>query len=330
MLNLLTQIKGLKSVKNHLVAVVLVVGLTLSGSHFTQVVAQNSLPAGLTVSPITSKFVIAPGETTSIAITVINRSAQAVTLWPKVLDFTTDNEKGQPTFIVNNDGGISYALASWVRFNQGEIVLAINEQRVIEAVIKAPSDAEPGGHYGAVLFSTEKPAAVLGNTTKVQVIGYVGTLLLATVPGAVTERLAVEQFDAPKFVFGSPVKLDLLFKNTGNVHVNPSGEIVIRNWSGNQTAVINVNNDKGDVLPEKRRRFSQNWVFPLATLGKYKATAQLTYGTPPQELTVTKQIIILPYWLILAVILVVAGIIYGITRLNGRRLTASGKNPILY
>ncbi len=292
-------------------------------------VAEAQDAIGITVAPITDEFDALPGATLLRTITVINPGSDVITLYPVALDFTTDNENGQPTFFASNDESRSYTLSQWMQFGREFIRVAANEEERFDVVIQVPENAEPGGHYGAILFSTEEPKLADDDDTKVSVVGMVGTLLLATVPGDIVERLELEQFSVPKIVFGSPTKLDLLFKNTGNVHVKPRGEIVVRNWSGNQTTVLNVNEGNGNVLPESRRKFSQNWSFTLGNFGIYRATAQLTYGTTPQELIATRQIIILPYWLMLAAIIIILSAIYGIVKFRRRRAIKKPVSPVL-
>lgn len=294
-----------------------------------QAQSQPDDTVGITVTPITDEFTISPGEIKSRTISVINPGTEVITLYPRALDFTTDNENGQPAFFESNDESMSYTLSRWMRFDREFIRVAANEEEHFEVVIQAPKDAEPGGHYGTVLFSTEKPKEVNDQTTKVSVVGLVGTLLLATVPGDVSEQLEIEQFNVPRIVFGSPANVDLLFKNSGNIHVKPKGEIIIRNWSGNQTKVLPVNEGNGNVLPESRRKFSQSWQFSLGNIGLYRVTAQLTYGTNPQTLTATRQIIILPYWVILAVVVLAALIILLVIKLRRARQPKPVPPPIL-
>ncbi len=285
--------------------------------------AQQSGAIGITVAPITDEFTVNPGEVVLRTISVINPGQNVITLYPRVLNFTTDNENGQPAFFESGDESRSYTLSQWVQFDREFIRVAANEEERFDVVISAPENAEPGGHYGAVLFSTEKPSEAATEDTHVSVVGMVGTLLLATVPGEIEERLELEQFAVPKVVFGSVATLDLLFRNTGNVHVKPKGEIVVRNWSGNQTTVLNVNAGNGNVLPESRRKFSQLWDLTLKNFGLYTATAQLTYGSAPSELVEKKQFFVLPYWLILAAAAVIVGvvtIVMSIKRRRNRRL----------
>lgn len=264
---------------------------------------------GITVTPITDEFSIKPGEVVSRIIRVINPGDEVITLYPQTLNFSTDNENGQPVFFSAQDESSSYTLSSWVTFEKEFIRIAKNEEEQVRVVISAPENAEPGGHYGAILFSTEKPELSDSGATEVGVVGLVGTLLLATVLGDIIERLELEQFNLPLIAFSSPVVLDQVYKNKGNVHVKPRGEIVIKNWSGNQVGILAVNEGKGNVLPQSRRRLKESWSFdPLKTFGIYTLVLQSSYGSTPTELNATKKILIVPYWVLIIIIL---ALVYG-------------------
>ena len=274
---------------------------------------------GITVTPITDEFTIEPGEVISRTITVINPGEEVITLYPQTLNFSTDNENGQPVFFSGQDDSASYTLSSWVTFEKEFIRIAKNEEEQVRIIISAPRNAEPGGHYGAVLFSTEKPELANLGTTEVSVVGLVGTLLLATVPGAIIEKLELEQFNLPLIAFSSPIELDQVYKNKGNIHLKPIGEIVVKNWSGNQTGILFINEGRGNVLPQSRRRFSESWSFdPLRVFGIYTFVLQSSYGSTLTELNATKKVLIIPYWIL---IIITLALLYGGYKYTQRRKT---------
>lgn len=251
--------------------------------------AQNTSAAklGITVSPVVDEFAIKSGETIVRQVKVTNPVQQIVTLYPKVLNFTTDNENGQPAFYSLNEKNTRYALSDWITFSKEFVRVAPNENEVVDVTIKAPENAEPGGHYAAVLFSTEPPQT-RDDVSQVSVVGLIGSLMLATVPGDVHENTAIDEFDAPTFLINGPALFSLVFENTGNLHSKPQGEIKIRNWSGSLVTALKVNEGGGNVLPDSRRRFNDTWQFDWKRFGKYTATAVITYGDPQQSLIATR------------------------------------------
>ncbi len=285
---------------------ILLVAFLLSNLVSTpQALAQTGSAArlGITVSPVTDEFTVKPGETVIRHVKVTNPVQQIVTLYPKFLNFTTDNENGQPAFYNLNEKNTRYALSDWIKPSKEFIRVAPNENEVVDFTITAPEDAEPGGHYGAILFSTEPPK-VDNDVSQVSVVGLIGSLMLATVPGELRQNLMIEGFDAPTVLIDGPASLSLLFANKGNIHSKPQGEIKIRNWSGALVTALKVNEGGGNVLPDSKRRFDYNWGFDWKRVGKYTATAVISYGNPEKQLTSVRTFIIIPIWL-----LVVAGVL---------------------
>jgi hypothetical protein len=280
-----------------LVSSLVIIGLVFNGKPAD---AQNGA-AGITVTPVKDEFTVNPGGTSVRTVRVINPISQTMTLYPRVMDFTTDNEKGQPVFYTPKDRTSTYALSQWVTFSKPFIRVAPNEEEKFEVTITAPANAEPGGHYGAILFSTEEPK-LDEDVSQIGVVGLVGTLLLATVPGDITEKLLLEDFDAPVFLINPPANFSARINNVGNIHSKPVGEIKIRNWSGNVIQTLKVNEGNSNVLPESKRRFDNTWEFDWKTIGKFTASLALTYGLPEQQLAASRTFIVIPLWLIIAIV----------------------------
>lgn len=272
---------------------------------------------GVTVSPVTDEFSIKPGQTIVRQIKVTNPVGDIVTLYPQVLNFTTDNEKGQPTFYSSSEKNSRYAMSDWVSFSKEFIRVAPNENEVIDVTIKAPDNAEPGGHYGAILFSTGKPE-VKEDVSQVSVVGLIGSLFLATVPGDILQRLTLEDYDAPHFLINPPANFSLLFSNTGNLHEKPQGEIKIRNWFGDTVSTLKVNDGGGNVLPDSKRRFEAKWAFDWHAIGRYTATAVISYGNPEQQIQSVRSFFIIPIWFIAIIGLLLLLLIGWIFRVRGR------------
>lgn len=274
--------------------------------------AQNNA-AGITVTPVVDTFSIEPSQTVTRTVRVINPVARPITLYPRVLDFHTDNENGQPQFYSIKEKNSPYAMSTWATFSKPFLRIEPNEEEKFDVLITAPQNADPGGHYAAILFSTEEPK-LEDDVSQIGVVGLVGTLLLAKVPGAVDERLLLQEFTAPRFLMSPPAHFTTLFSNLGNIHIAPKGEIKVRNWSGDVVKTMTINEGGGNVLPDSRRRFENSWEFDWKTVGKYTATAVAYYGTPEQQLTAVRSFFVIPLWLIIAVIALLLILFAWITR----------------
>jgi len=305
-------------------AVVLVATLSLS-----PVQAQTPTPSalGLTVSPVIDEFAVSPGQSSLRTIKIINPVHDILTLYPIAYNFTTDNQEGKPTFYTDQERSSTYSLASWVTFSKPFIRIAPGEKEDFQITVNAPSNAEAGGHYGAILFSTEKPEVNV-NTNQVSVVGLIGTLLLATVPGDIHQNLTIEDFSGPTFLVSQPANFSLLFSNTGNIHLKPSGDIKIKNWFGNLDTTLAVNQNNGNILPQSKRHFDAQWTYNWKAVGQYTASATITYGTPEQQLTVMRHFYIIPVWFIVTLAILILILIGWVIRRKRRGRGAVQSVPV--
>jgi hypothetical protein len=283
----------------------------------------NQGSAGIQVTPVIDEFDIQPNEVITREITIDNLTRNSTTYYPLVMNFEANKETGEPVFISENERFAKYALSGWVTFRESSFVLAAGERKTISYTVNAPSDATPGGHYGAVLFSTEKPEFD-ENGIFVGVVGLIGTLVLATVPGDLIENLLVTSFKSPSILFAPPANFEVTVGNYGNVHLRPTGGITIRNWLGQQSTYLGVNDTQGAVLPESQRTFKSAWNFSWLAIGRYSANLSLSYGDG-KSVAELRTFYIIPYWFIVLVGMLIAGYVANKFR-RGRRQTAKKEN----
>ena len=136
-----------------------------------------------------------------------------------------------------------------------------------------------------------------------------------------------------------PVSFNALFRNEGNVHVRPTGEVTVRNVLGGTSVVLSVNEALGAVLPSSERRFTTTWEkepnratagnffqevgaeWNNFAFGPYTATVNLKYGLSNDNVvTQTVRFVVIPWQLLLvillAIILVVLLTVWGVRRYN--------------
>lgn len=294
-----------------LVVSLIILGLLPSASR-----AQTNTAVGVTVSPVIDNIAIKPGQTVNRSIKITNPTSKTLTIYPVTLNFTTDNTQGKPVFYSDAERSSRYSLAAWIKPNVTSLSIPAQQFTELGYTITAPSDAEPGGHYGSILLSTEPPQLSSSSPTQVAVVGLIGTLLLVNVPGDVVTTGAIQALDAPTVLITGPANFTTTVTNTGNTHFRPIGDIKIKNWSGAVAADLTVNDTQGAVLPESQRQFSNSWNFNWKSFGRYTATVTLAYGSPEQVMTDARVFYIFPYWFIALIVLFVLGIIWLVIRRN--------------
>lgn len=245
----------------------------------------------LTISPARAELTGDPGETISGTFTLTNPLDTDQTYYTSVENFEAQGETGTPNFTASKDG-----LPSWVKVVD-MVVLKKGERATISYSVVIPTDADSGGHFGAIFLSTVPPSAGEG---QVSVGAKMGMLLFLKVTGEIKENGGLSDFalkNGKNVLTSLPVDFIYKFKNEGNDRVKPEGELVIKNTFGMETSRMDINKTKGDnVLPASTRRFEVRYGDTDApaisapffdhvkfqksnfALGMYKANLNLSFG----------------------------------------------------
>jgi hypothetical protein len=259
---------------------------------------------GLEISPPVIQLTANPGQTITTQIRLRDVTQGELIAKGEVDDFGAGNgEDGTPKLLLDETGSTRYSLKQWVGAVPN-VVLAPQQLVTNTITIHVPANAEPGGHYGVIRF-TGVPPDLQG--TGVALAASVGSLILLRVNGAITDNLSMVEFSTYQkglkgaFFEAGPVDFVTRLKNAGSVHELAKGNITVKNWLGKSVAVLNVNPNGGNVLPDSIRRFkatlSQRKLF-----GEYTATASLKYaGNKP--LSAKMSFWIIPWKLLLLALL---------------------------
>lgn len=245
----------------------------------------------LTISPARAELTGDPGETISGTFTLTNPLDTDQTYYTSVENFEAQGETGTPNFTASKDG-----LPSWVKVVD-KVVLKKGERATISYSVVIPTDADSGGHFGAIFLSTVPPSAGEG---QVSVGAKMGMLLFLKVTGEIKENGGLSDFalkNGKNVLTSLPVDFIYKFKNEGNDRVKPEGELIIKNTLGMETSRMDINKTKGDnVLPASTRRFEVRYGDTEApaisapffdhvkfqksnfALGMYKANLNLSFG----------------------------------------------------
>lgn len=250
------------------------------------------------VQPIKSEINMDPGETKVVTIDVINRTATDAYAHPTLESFSANDENGFP-MDGEDESEDPQSILNWIDLPEEDILVPGNDRVSVDITINAPADAMPGGRYAALFYQPVVPEHE--NATGVKIITRVASLLIVRINGEVVEDGTVDNFglDAQNLVTDNAVKFGVQFKNTGTVHVKPTGRIVLKDKDGNVIEgvgkvtdenekemvvdYIPVNNGAGNVLPNSSRTFLCEWLNPYFSEGM-TATLQLTYGTKEEKM----------------------------------------------
>jgi hypothetical protein len=237
----------------------------------------------LSVTPPLFQVSVEPGSIWQSSIRIVNPNNFPLTVYAEVTNFAPSGEGGQGTFlpVLHDDTG-KISLAEWITLNKGPYTIPGGQTQEISFIVEVPNDAAPGGHFAAILVSTEPPTDELGPIA-LATSQTVTSLFFARIEGDITEIGNIREFSVHERSLDNPqVEFSLRFENKGNVHIQPRGFIRIHDMWGNERGTIPINSEShyGNVLPDSIRDFRFSWEgnTSLSRIGRYRAEVALVYG----------------------------------------------------
>lgn len=264
---------------------------------------KSTLADSVTLTPPRFELIGNPGDTISEKIKVQNNSDVDVVYQVSVEDFKASGDEGSVDFVDPTTSNNTFSLARWMTFEPSKFSVPAGQESVVNFTIHIPKDGEPGGHYGSVLVTrpgVSTPGGAAVDST-------VASLILLRVSGSTTEKMSLESFGAENgYQQYGPVNFNMRFKNEGNVHVAPTGTIVISNIFGKKVKEIPLT--PTNILPDAERVIKANWD-SVHLVGRYTASLVVSYGSGNQSIAASTTFIVFPIWLLIVIIAVI-GLIY--------------------
>ncbi|MFM2374838.1 MAG: hypothetical protein RLZZ234_833 [Candidatus Parcubacteria bacterium] len=242
----------------------------------------------LSVTPPFSQMVVKPGDIFKSYLKIINANSYPLTVYATPVNFESSDEQGHPKFVpMTSDPVDATTFAGWIDVTREPITIPPESSTQVDYVVTVPEAAPPGGHFAAILIGTRKPGET-GEAGVVQTSQVVSSLFLARVAGEVVEEGQIREFSVAHTFTNTPqAEFVLRFENSGNVYMQPQGDITIFNMWGKERGFIPVNHKTnfGNVLPKSVRKFSFTWegTPSITDIGRYKAVATLSYGIDAKE-----------------------------------------------
>lgn len=290
---------------------------------FAALVGLPTQAAALGLTPAITEIDLTAGEKSLATVEVENDSLEAITLETEVVNFSAEDMTGEPTFDFD---ATPTGIATWVDVVDGPINLEAGESLDVNITFDTPATAEEGGHYVAVFFNQAIPAEEEG---QVSIENKLGALFMATVGEDYAETGDISVFTADKDSYSDGyAAFTVKYKNTGDIHLKPTGTISITDTFGNEVKSMEVNKEKAAVLPGLTRSYSvNNW--EVSGFGKYTATLTMTSGAASDTATVefwvmTTTGIVVAIVILLVLILIIAFIIV-MARKSGKKTETNDK-----
>ena len=254
---------------------------------FPALAQDNSLM--MTLTPPLIKNNMNPGEKWMSTIKFVNNNKQDLIVYTEIQDFRSSPDGGVELIPIEEsegDGSQSGFLRKWMQVQEGPFTIAPFDSIEIPFEIDVPETAEPGGHYATILVGTKASDDLVGSGLSIS--SMISSLVLVNISGNVIEEGKIREFSTDKNYYKEPeVNFKLRFENTGNVHLQPKGNIVIQDMFGNEKGLIDINKDTtyGNVLPNSVKTWNFSWEGEsgIFKMGKYNAVITIYYGEQAAE-----------------------------------------------
>lgn len=233
------------------------------------------------VGPGRSEVTAKPGETVYAEISVTNRISDDRAFSLEVEDIEGAQD-GSSMVTLGSERKSPRGLVDFITFPETTIELDLGERARIPVAINVPSNASPGGYYGAVLVSTVRISdAEDDDVPRSPLIARVASLIFLTVEGDIVESGETLSIDTINDDYWGlwhekgPIDMGILFENTGTIHLGPYGTVSIHNILGEEVGYLEI--EPWFVLPNglRLREFSWDREF---LFGRYTVEAQMNRG----------------------------------------------------
>ena len=121
------------------------------------------------VGPGKVELELNPGESETVNVTLSNRMGSEKTFTVVVEDFVGSESTEQPVVLLGDQRG-PYSLQDYLVVPSQEMTVGHAERIVIPITVSVPTDAEPGGRYGSVLFQTKSESIENGAKPSASII----------------------------------------------------------------------------------------------------------------------------------------------------------------
>jgi hypothetical protein len=274
-------------------------------------------PITLSVSPQILDVTANTGERITNTFKLTNASQETLRIKTTAKNFTPNGEEGAVSL---TEDDTTYSIAKWINVEPSTTTLKPNSSQSFDVFIDVPEDAEPGSHFGSVVFQTippedEEAAALISQE--------IAPVMLVKVAGDVIESAAIEEFTTGQPNYSNQESIEFIsrLKNNGSVHFKPVGQIVVKNMWGNEVTKIDL--EPKNVLPDSVRKITSRWDNFGFLIGRYTAELTVVSGDSQQISMASTSFWVFPYQTILPIGVVLLVIAYLLFKGRNRLIMAA-------
>ncbi len=227
--------------------------------------------SALAVSPAIIESVLTSGEPSPFTVQVHNLTNFPLPIKTFVRGLTAESNTSDLT----HDEQTRLDASLWFDIKDADFILQPNQIRTVTGTIRTPADADPGGHYATIFFQPLVPTEALSPSTA-YINARVGVLAFLIVKGEINQKAELKSgVQTNGLVQGGPISFTFSLHNAGNVHLLPTGTLVIKDISGKHVAELAI--PQGTILPNSSREYTMEWG-EASFINQYTAELTLDYA----------------------------------------------------
>lgn len=193
------------------------------------------------LSPAKVELSLSSGEQTTKDIYITNRSGKTMIFSVSTEDFA-GSSNGQEPIILSGNQKSAFSLSDFLMPEIKEFELQHSQKMVLPIKVSLPLNVEPQGLYGAILIQAREKNNSQSNG-QIFIANRLAALFFVKVEGRANEEGLLEKFQTignRKIFFQNPIEFSLLYRNKGNIHLNPYGFFEIKDLFGSKVKQIEI------------------------------------------------------------------------------------------
>lgn len=293
--------------KNRLLILILITSSVIAAFilYPTLTQAQEAIPIGIANSK--NELLLDPGESQRVTLKIFNNGTGPIIGKLSTADVIVNDNDGTPIFLERGESkqlANKFSLATWIALPFNQIAIAPNDKTVFDVTVSVPTDAKPGGRYGAVIFEAIPPQISNSETTDQEgqalITPRIASLFYVTVSGTPLEQALINNLRVPGFSEYGPIKVMAEIANRGDIHITPKGLFTVSDWFGRN--VFQTKMEEVNIFPEVSRNF-EAMIGETLMIGRYKLHLSASYGNQGKLVEGYKYFWVIPWRIILAIAL---------------------------
>ena len=262
-----------------------------------------------TVTPMSQRISLKPGETYSGSITIVNPVDATSDFKYKVYvaPYGVTNEKYDADFVTSTD---RTQIAKWITIKDAEGEIEPNGTKEVEFTIKVPESAPGGGQYASIMVGSNDDNES-SEGIAVQNVFEMASLIYAEVDGDIIHSGEILENNVPGFSATTPVTVSSLIKNDGNLHEDATFTISVSNFFTGEVILPTEENEGrySEVILPETTKYTSREIDNLPSIGIVHINQTINYnGTSSVK---EKDVLICPIWFI-ALVAITLGVIIAV------------------